>query len=169
MNGLCLCLFVRTILRYFINTYVKICSFLFFSKLLRWIHITLTWRATTSRQIPSVEWDCVSYRLSAHTVLTWRGNASRFDEVWSGLIEVWSVCKTVVVSSLFVQLWTRNGCLVMCMHLKYLFVHFQLECVHWSDVTWESVGWSLMTRQIQIKNPRFSSDVWKRVKRVECS
>jgi hypothetical protein len=33
--------------------------------------------------MPSVEWDHVIYRRNAHTVLTWRGNASRFDQVWS--------------------------------------------------------------------------------------
>jgi hypothetical protein len=49
----------------------------------RWIHTTLTWRGTTSRQMPSVKWDHCSYRRSARTVLTWRGNASRFDQVWS--------------------------------------------------------------------------------------
>jgi hypothetical protein len=93
-------------------------SYVFFL-VLRWIHITLTWRGTTSRQMPSVKWDHVSYRRSAHTVLTWRGNASRFDQVWS-------VCRAVVVSSsLFVQLWAWNGCLVMCIHLKYLFAYFQ--------------------------------------------
>jgi hypothetical protein len=85
-----------------------------------WIQITLT----------SVEWDHFSYRWSAHTVLRWRGNASRFDQVWS-------VCRAVVVSSsLFVQLWTRNGCLVMCMHLKYLFVYFQGVCT----LVWRDVG-----------------------------
>jgi hypothetical protein len=57
---------------------------------LRWIHITLTWRGITSRQMLSVVWDHVSCRRSADTVLTWRGNASIFDQVWSGLIEVWS-------------------------------------------------------------------------------
>jgi hypothetical protein len=70
----------------------------------RWIHIMLTWRGPTSRQMPSVKWDHFSYRRNARTVLTWRGNTSRFDQVWS-------ICRAVIVSSsLFVQLWTRNGC-----------------------------------------------------------
>jgi hypothetical protein len=41
------------------------------------------WRGTTSRQMPSVKWDHFSYRRSARTVLTWRGNALRFDQVCS--------------------------------------------------------------------------------------
>jgi hypothetical protein len=79
--------------------------------------------------MPSLKWDHISYRRSARTVLTWRGNASGFDQVWS-------ICRAVVVSSSsFVQLWTRNGCLVMCMHLKYLFVSFQGVCTFvWRDV-----------------------------------
>jgi hypothetical protein len=39
-------------------------------------------------------------------------------------------------SSLFVQLWTQNGCLVMCMHLKYLFVYFQGVCT----LVWRGLG-----------------------------
>jgi hypothetical protein len=33
--------------------------------------------------VTSVEWDHLSYRRSVHIVLTWRGNASRFDQVCS--------------------------------------------------------------------------------------
>jgi hypothetical protein len=115
--------------------------------------------------MPSVEWDHVSYWRSAHTALTLRGNASMFDQVWSGLIEVCQYVELLPCHHHYLYNCGREMAAWVCVCTLNIYSYIFNRSVYigliWRGISWADTLWRVWYK---LKLPDFRQtceSVWR--------